>query len=358
MGFQDRAYYRDSNRPGGNPLMWLLTGSVSLGTWFGIHVRLHAALILLIVLTLIAPGALGGPYNSFTLCLVLFVSVLLHEFGHCAGSWMVGGSPTEIILTPLGGSALADAPRRPWATFITVACGPAVNLLLCLLSAGIIYVTTHASTSLPLNLLRHGLLADIPGAPLAHAAWWFYAVNYALLLFNLWPIFPLFDGGQLLQSLLWVKLGYYRSSLIACNVGIGASVVMGALGIVNGINLFLLLIAASGLYNAIAMRAQLKAAGPWAFEEEAGEDYSSSLWNDPSSHATTRHKHLSKRSLKKAQRRAKQAELEQARIDAILAKVSAHGMHSLTWRERRALHKATERQRMLETSGPSRKHHW
>ena len=36
---------------------------------------------------------------------------------------------------------------------------------------------------------------------------------------------------------------------------------------------------------------------------------------------------------------------EQARIDAILDKVSAHGMQSLTWWEKRTLRKATERQR-------------
>jgi hypothetical protein len=36
---------------------------------------------------------------------------------------------------------------------------------------------------------------------------------------------------------------------------------------------------------------------------------------------------------------------ERDRIDAILAKVSAQGMHSLTWGEKRALRKATERQR-------------
>ena len=39
---------------------------------------------------------------------------------------------------------------------------------------------------------------------------------------------------------------------------------------------------------------------------------------------------------------------EQRRIDQILAKVSANGMHSLTWRERRALKKATEHQRQRD----------
>jgi hypothetical protein len=144
---------------------------------------------------------------------------------------------------------------------------------------------------------------------------------------------------------------------IACTVGIAGSIVMAMLGIATS-SLLLVFIGASCLITCISMRTQLKAAGPYAFEEE-NEDYSASLWNDPPTHhATTKHKHLSRRALKKAQRRAKQAEIEQAHIDAILAKVSAQGMPSLTWRERRALHKATERQRMMETSTPSRKHYW
>lgn len=42
---------------------------------------------------------------------------------------------------------------------------------------------------------------------------------------------------------------------------------------------------------------------------------------------------------------AQREQNEQATIDAILAKVSAHGMQSLTWLEKRTLRKATERQR-------------
>jgi membrane associated rhomboid family serine protease len=45
---------------------------------------------------------------------------------------------------------------------------------------------------------------------------------------------------------------------------------------------------------------------------------------------------------------------EQADIDAILAKVSAHGMQSLTWFEKRALRKATENQRARDLARAQR----
>ena len=53
MGWQDRSYYRDSSQGANNPLLWLLTGSVPLFTAFGIRVRMHASLLLLIVLVLL-----------------------------------------------------------------------------------------------------------------------------------------------------------------------------------------------------------------------------------------------------------------------------------------------------------------
>src|SRR5579862_8211454 len=113
MGWQDRPYYRDRGTGPGNPLMWLLSGSVSLGTWFGINVRVHASMIAFIVLTLLMPSSMGGWHNAVTSMALLFVIVLLHEFGHCLGSYMVGGRPSEILMHPLGGLAYADAPRRP-----------------------------------------------------------------------------------------------------------------------------------------------------------------------------------------------------------------------------------------------------
>jgi Zn-dependent protease len=331
--------------------MWLLNGSVSLGVWFGINVRLHASMFVTAAWVLIF-HPFGGPVNSVMFCSVLLGSVLLHEFGHCWGSWSVGGSPSEIILTPLGGLALADAPRRAWATFWTVVCGPLVNLALCAISAIVIYVVERSAVWIPWNPLR---ISGLPMGGIVYYAWWMFMVNWGLFVFNVfWPVFPL-DGGQMLQSLLWVRLGYYRSMLIACTVGIGGAIVMTLMGL-GFLKLFLGLIGISCLMTCISMRNQVKAEGPWAFEDE-DTTYAASQWND-SPTPTTRRKRVSKRVMKKAQRIAQEADMEQAQIDTILAKVSAQGMQSLNWREKRALHKATERQRMTETSSSGKKNHW
>src|SRR5437763_7763906 len=138
MAWQDRPYYRDRSTSAGGPLMWLLAGSVPLGTWFGIRVRMHASMVILIVLALLFPKALGGVYLSLSSMAVLFSIVLLHEFGHCLASRSVGGDPIEILMHPLGGLASANPPQRPWPTFWTVAGGPLVNVLICALAASLL----------------------------------------------------------------------------------------------------------------------------------------------------------------------------------------------------------------------------
>ena len=65
---------------------------------------------------------------------ILFVSVLLHEFGHCFGARIMGGRGEEILMWPLGGLAFADPPRRPWPQLVTTVGGPLVNVVICLVT--------------------------------------------------------------------------------------------------------------------------------------------------------------------------------------------------------------------------------
>jgi hypothetical protein len=88
------------------------------------------------------------------------------------------------------------------------------------------------------------------------------------------------------------------------------------------------------------LRRQLIAIGP---EEYADETDYSAAYEHPT--PVKRRRKISRRAIKKARRRAQQQAIEQRRIDTILAKVSATGLASLTWTERRALHKATDQQR-------------
>jgi len=339
MSWRDREYNRGAGEGGiGNPLLAILFGSVPLGTYFGIRVRVHASLIVLILSTLLLDFTKGYALQSRVVSMaVLFVIILLHEFGHCFAARSVGGEANDILMWPLGGLASATPPRRPWPTFVTVAGGPLVNVIICLITGVWLFVATRGLV--PLNPFR-----PLPPPQFSHLTqvtfyvWWVFDMSYYLLLFNLMPIYPL-DGGQMLQAILWPKLGYYRSMNFSCIAGMVGAVGAALFGIIVG-TLFLILLAIFGFMQCYHRRLMLKEMGPEEWQDAV--DYSASL------HEPHRGRRLSRRAIRRAQRLAAQEQNEQARIDAILEKVSARGMHSLTWWERRALRKATERQRQRD----------
>lgn len=348
MAFQDRPYYRDRSDSTGNPLMWLMTGSLPLFTVFGVRVRMHASLALVIAFVLLFGWGFGDTIAMrVQSMLMLFTVILLHEFGHCFAARSVGGNAEDILMTPLGGLAMAMAPRRPWAQFVTVAGGPLVNVVICLLCGLGMYLIAGVFPITPSGFIRAFRFVYTQGwFDVAGYLFWMYGVSYWLLLFNLLPIFPL-DGGQLLQSVLWRPMGYYKSMLLTVNIGLGGAVLMGMVGLATfgtlGGGLLLIFIGIMCFINCLNMRRQLLAAGPYGLEEDDATDYSAAY--DTGMPKRTR---LSKWRSKRAVKRAAADRAEQQRIDAILAKVSARGMTSLTWLEKRALKKATEHQRQAD----------
>jgi stage IV sporulation protein FB len=348
MGWEDRPYYRDRPSSGGNPLLWLLMGSVPLFTAFRIHVRAHASLIIYLFFTLV----LGFGYPGFTLqdrvtaAVIMFLIVLLHEFGHCFAARWVGGDAYEILMHPLGGLAFPDPPRRWLPVFLTVAGGPAVNVLICLVCGAVLWWQTGW---LPWNPFRFAAPLDAEISPtwfnVLWYAFWIYQVSYQLLIFNLMPIYPL-DGGQMLQAALWPRVGYYKSMVFSCTTGMVGSVLGGAVALAFG-NLGLGILALLGFMTCLNMRRQVQSAGPYAFsEEDSPVDYGANLRT--SVRTAKRQSRFSRWSAARARKRAQEEQAEQSRIDDILAKVSAHGMHSLSWIEKRTLRKATERQRQRD----------
>jgi stage IV sporulation protein FB len=340
MSWRDREYNQSKYSGGtGNSLLWLLTGSVPLYRAFGIRVRLHASLILFIVLTLLI-GGFPGFYlaDRMITMAALFVIILLHEYGHCFAARAVGGNAEEIMLTPLGGLAMSYAPHDPWARFVTVAGGPLVNVVICIICGGILFLNGARTPVNPFELLPS---YHIYANPFLRWVFWTYDTSYILLLFNLLPIFPM-DGGQLMQAILWPRMGYYRSMLFACNTGLVGAAILAMVAILEN-KMLLLFLAISGALNCFQMKMALREMDPNDLSD--AQNLSFALRSEEPS---AKRRKLSRRSIKRAQKRAAEEQVEQAKIDAILDKVSAHGMQSLTWWEKRTLRKATERQRQRD----------
>lgn len=137
--------------------------------------------------------------------LALFLIVLIHEFGHALACRSVGGQANLIVLWPLGGVAYVNPPQRPGAQLWSIAAGPLVNVALVPLLAVLLWLVNNAGwwTS------HHDAYLLIRNINLT---------NLFLLVFNLFPVYPL-DGGQILRSLLWFLFGRANSLLAASVIG-------------------------------------------------------------------------------------------------------------------------------------------
>jgi Zn-dependent protease len=122
--------------------------------------------------------------------LLLFASILAHEFGHALVARQRGVEIEEIDLWLLGGVAkMSGRPHSAGDELRFVLAGPAVTALVALVF-GALALTLPGSTPAGLRAL-----VDYQAE-----------VNLLILGFNLVPAFPL-DGGRVARALLWRRTG-------------------------------------------------------------------------------------------------------------------------------------------------------
>lgn len=335
---------QESRRLGGNwagarprfddPMSW----SVPLMRVAGIDVRIHLFFLVYVVVELLRawwalPRIGGGSTFGVGIVLIvlvsLFWSVLLHEFGHCVAARRTGGEADEILMWPLGGLALC----RPWpswkAHLATAIGGPLVNVGILLLTVPVLGVLTGAwwGVAIPSPL---GLSLPVE----VEESWWFTAlyllvwVNLILLLFNLLPLFPL-DGGRILQALLWPRLGYAQAMRVAVRSGYIGALALAIFALVRNETLLLALALFGALVCAQTMQRLDFTQQMMGFEP--GPDGTLEPAPDPDE-------------LRREEHRRRQA-ADAAELDRILNKINRSGLESLSVREKRILHEATERRR-------------
>ena len=137
------------------------------------------------------------------LLFALSACVLLHEFGHSLAARHFGVETKDIILTPIGGFArLIRFPNDPLHEFAIALAGPAANLVVALVFAGIVF---GAGDGLGIDLSARNIW-QFPKL----MCW----MNLCLFAFNLIPAFPM-DGGRILRSLLAMQLSRSKATLAA-----------------------------------------------------------------------------------------------------------------------------------------------
>ncbi len=240
-----------------------MNGSVPIGKIFGIPLRIHWSVLVLVVLLgyglgrgtipALAPGRAAGVYTLAALlgALALLASLLLHESAHAVMARRRGVAVEDMTLWALGGVTRIGRAETPRAMLLISGCGPLASLLLAGVGIG------------GAMAVRAALGWNVAAAVLFWLGW----ANALLAGFNLLPAAPL-DGGRIVQALLWGRTGdRERAERAAGRSGQVVGTLLVALGVISflrgsasGLWLALIGFFLSGTAGAEAQRARLSAA--------------------------------------------------------------------------------------------------
>ena len=236
--------------------------SFAIGTVRGTTIRIHVTFLLLLAWIAITHGAQGGTpaaIDGVVFISLVFLCVLLHEFGHVTAARRYGIGTPDITLLPIGGVArLQRIPEEPAREIFVALAGPAVNVGIALLLALILGGIPD---------MESGTKVEIHGVGMLERLFW---VNVFLVVFNLVPAFPM-DGGRVLRALLAFRMGFARATGIAARVGQALAFGLGMLGLFgNPILIFIALFVYMGAAGEAA-EAQLRDAARGLMATDAME---------------------------------------------------------------------------------------
>lgn len=315
---------------------------------FGIPVKMHWTLPVLmgglILKGLVEAGPIGAGWYA-ALMGGLFVTILLHELGHCWAALSVGGHAHEITLWPMGGFAYVGHNGASRDDIKVAAYGPLMHVPLAGLCVGILF-----AIGTPWSWSYLNLFADwMPFRPFAvqfvpNLLVCLIKMQIGLFFLNmLVPAYPL-DGGRILTDILLMRYDRERAAMLTTWV----SIPIGLLLLVWSLpqeEILLSLIGFSILFEAWRIHMMLR-------QGEIGMHplFASTPEYDYMPERPRRSGFFARWRARRAQRRmereaAQEAEL-QVRLDAILEKISREGMGSLSAAEKKVLDEASRRARM------------
>jgi Zn-dependent protease/CBS domain-containing protein len=227
-----------------------MSWSLNIGKVFGTVIRVHITFLLFLAWIFIASYSQGGAataWDSVAFMVLLFLCVVLHEFGHILTARGFGVQTPYVTLLPIGGVAqLERIPEEPGQEFLIAIAGPLVNVAITLLLVFIGGASLQTSAAAGLDNTQFSLIDRLA------------VVNLFLALFNLIPAFPM-DGGRILRAILASRMGYVRATEVAAAIGQFVAFALGFIGLMyNPLLIFIAIfvyLAASSEAHMVALRA-------------------------------------------------------------------------------------------------------
>ncbi|MDP7035011.1 MAG: site-2 protease family protein [Planctomycetota bacterium] len=335
------------------------TWSYPIGRISGIDVRIHWSFLLFALYFIFREGnqLVTGwswwiPVFVVFPYLCLYGSVLLHELGHCYAARYFRLPVEQIILTPIGGLAMVGSASTPWAEFVIAACGPLVNIGLAalgLLTYGLLGGPLDVGLLVPFGSAMGQTWGGLIGSGQYLLALLLYVgvqMQIMLALFNLAFVAYPMDGGRILRSILWARMGHRRGTILSCKVAIVVAIVMMLLATTPhaGSNLMLIgMLVGFQAYQTLQMASSYglpepQSSVPW----EAEADWWKKGDGAPRGNPRPSAKSKGKEGLFARRRVVNEKKIEQ-QVDQLLEKIHQEGISALSESEKKFLNKASRK---------------
>ena len=232
-----------------------MRSSYKIGTVFGIPIRVHISLLIMVLFLVMEFGLLAGILIEIGLA----TSIVLHELGHSLVAIRKGCRVREITLMVIGGAAQMERiPTRPLDEFVMAIAGPLVSLTLGFLGVfGGAHIRLPQAGPYGVNILE-----------------FLGIINFGLTFFNLLPSFPM-DGGRVLRALLTPKMGRLKATFIAARLGKIMAICFGLFAFLSTPKKWILVaialfvyIAAGNEYRMVQMQERAKGFGGFTSPED------------------------------------------------------------------------------------------
>ncbi len=214
-----------------------MRGAYRIARIADIPVRIHwsLSLIFLWLIVIAVTSGLNGAQIMFMTGMVfcVFLIMFLHELGHGLVASFLKIRTEDILISPIGGVArFTNLPKTPWKEILIASGGPVINLLVALILYGLAQ-STDASSG-----FFHPRFWRLEGEP--DFLRYLFQINLVILSLNALPIYPL-DGGRVLRALLSIWINRPLATRIATGLGLIASSLIIARGIVFGDEILVIL---------------------------------------------------------------------------------------------------------------------